>query len=110
MTHKTPDKLFDEFEKDILYDCHALVTRINRSPAAREIIRRGPAILKDVSTHLKDYKPPTTYELLGKQLKHAWGVLLSWLADEHHLKDKPTSQRDFPTWVNWAAQFPTHPA
>ncbi len=99
-------KLCDEFQASIRFDSHQVSTRTSRSIAGKEIRRRGAAILSDVGSFLRSYQWPSHCPEWDDDVKSAWGLLLSWLADELRLPGAPASQRDFESWVAWAEESP----
>lgn len=97
-------ELFKRFANDIIYNCHSLRASVSRSGAGRQIIADGPNILRDLATHLKDYKPSTEIEALADEVRHGWGILLSWMCEEHSLDREGIAQGDFNAWVAWVTK------
>jgi hypothetical protein len=94
-------ELVHRFENDIIFDCHSLAIKTSRSQSSKDIIREGPAALATITEHLKHFRAPKGAEVFDSELRHAWGILLSWLCKEHGLQNYPASQRDFNGWVGW---------
>ena len=94
-------ELIERFEKDIIFDCHAVWIRVSRSRAGKEILALGPSVLPDLAVRLEGYKLPEGQEAHSDSLKWAWSLLLSWLVKEHGLEGRPKLQADFDGWVKW---------
>lgn len=103
-------ELFERFAKDIIYDCHSLRARVSRSNAGKQILAVGPEIFNDLAQHLKDYKPPTQIEAIAEEVRYGWGILLSWMCEEHSLDRKGIAQADFNSWIKWLSDFIQVPA
>lgn len=68
--------LVDQFENDILYDCHSLSTRVSRSEAGKEISKLNPMELNLIRRYVKNHKVDTSYEGLRKEVEVAWEIVL----------------------------------
>lgn len=94
----TYSKLFEQFEKDIIFDCHSLRARVSRSDARRQMTAIGPGIFPELYLHLKNYQSQAK---IDEEVCHGWGILLSWFCEEHSLDRKEIAQDDFNSWVLW---------
>lgn len=103
MSEITHLNLFEQFESNLLYDCHSLAASINRSEAAKTIVQLGPQVLGELAAYLQAYTPRTKYPELEKKVQMGWRVLLVWLKDEHRLDDTPDSSH-LQDWVKWAEE------
>jgi hypothetical protein len=103
-------ELFESFENDILIGCHSLRAEVSRSPAGKKIIAAGQRIFSELALHLKDCKLPTEIEAIANDVRHGWGMLLSWLCENHRLDHKGIAQNDFDSWVKWLEDFTQAPA
>ncbi len=92
---------FGCFERDITYDCHSLRARVSRSEAGKQIMASGPKVFNDLAQHLRDLGPSAKIEAPTDEVRHGWGILLSWICEEHSLDRKGIIQTDFVSWVEW---------
>jgi hypothetical protein len=100
----TAEELIERFAKDIIYDCHSLRARFERSMAMRELVRRGPAVLGAISKFLKT---PIAEREAGDDLDWAFCSLLNQIGVHHlkkELKEAPDSQ-DVDGWASWAEKY-----
>lgn len=97
--------LFEKFENDIVFDCHSLRTKVSRSQSGKRIIAMGPKILRELAEYLKNWQPLSKIKELEDEEKHGWGILLSWMCEEHSLDRGGIAQNDFESWVKWTASF-----
>lgn len=93
--------LFKQFENDIVYDCHSLRAKVSRSRSGKLIILLGPKVLAELAIYLKNRQPPSKIKNLSNEVNHAWGILLSWMCEEHSLNRENIAQTDFQSWVKW---------
>jgi|ERR1035437_433157 hypothetical protein len=93
--------LFERFEEDIEFDCHSLRAKVSRSEAGKQIIVLGPRALKELASHLKGWRSPSQIHAISEEIKNGWGILLSWMCEEHSLERKGIAQSDFASWVGW---------
>jgi hypothetical protein len=94
---------FKRFEDDIAYDCHTLRAKVSRSEAGKKILSIGPKLMAELSDHLKAWRPPNEVTAISDEVKYGWGILLSWMCEEHSLDRMGIAQNDFPSWVRWTA-------
>ncbi|MFC1615084.1 hypothetical protein ACFL22_00810 [Patescibacteria group bacterium] len=100
MPAKIPE-LIQRFEKDILYDCHSLSARINRSDAQKELVEIGQGALRQIAEYLK---PKCTSD--ATELTVAWCTLLCYIeADIDPQKTGPELLDETQGWVDWAEKF-----
>lgn len=108
-------ELIYKFEGNIIYDCHSLTARFERSLAQRELLRRSEksarrskevlkAIIKRVS--LYQQLPASPILNLQEELNIAWAMLLNQIENRIDPdKTAPKSLRDTEGWLNWARRF-----
>lgn len=77
----TVEQLCERFDRDILYDCHSLIAREERSLAQKELLRRGRSALATVIVHLENHPKLTgrVPELSGllEDLRLGWVMVLN---------------------------------
>lgn len=102
----TEGGLCERFDKDILYDAHGLAQRINRSEAAKELMRRGRITLSAIADHLREHQ-----KLDEVDLRQAWHILLFWMADVV-APDSPHPEvlDETSDWIAWAEQHAIYEA
>ena len=74
----TIGELCEYFEGAILYDAHSFRARYCRSEGGRELKKRGPSAIEDITTHLI-----ATRENRSAEVKDAWTLLLNDICDAH---------------------------
>jgi hypothetical protein len=94
-------RLCEQYDRDILYDCHSLPSRIERSRAALSLRLNAfgalPTIIRHIETH-------TGLDKLD--LRRAWGKLLNLIEiDIDPAHGGPKSLDDTAGWLNWAKKF-----
>ncbi len=93
-------ELIEQFEKDIIYDCHNLGTRIRRSEALKSLVKTGQQALRPIINHLKENSPS------DPRLKNAWGSLLNLIEIEiDERKSGPQKLANTEGWIAWAEKF-----
>lgn len=101
MRKQSTGRLIEEFERDIVYDCHGFVLRFNRSDAQKELSRRGKSALRKIIKHLRQ-KPPSDF----MNLDIAWGRLLGNIETKIDLaRTGPELYTDIKGWMEWAERI-----
>jgi len=70
-------KLIKKFEDNMMYDCHSLRIRFERSQFQKELFERGQRSLRFIIEHLCQRKPIVAYPLLDEDVVLAWTMLLN---------------------------------
>jgi len=95
--NNTLEGLFERFENDMIYDCHQLGTRIERSEAKRLMEFRGRYVLGAIGAHLFSRFPNGEFNEVGEgywELFVAWIRVLYCIASEWRiLSDCPYSTK-----------------
>lgn len=97
----TDTQLCKQFDRDILYDCHSLPSRIERSEAAHGLRLNAYGALPTIIRHIE------LHEGLDKlDLRRAWGKLLNHIEiDLDPARGGPKSLDDTVGWIAWARKF-----
>ena len=101
----TPQGLIRQFERDILYDAHALLTRVRRSDAGKDLVSRGREVIGIIAAYLAAGKP---YEMktFDSDLRRAWGMLLAEFEQKiDPMRSAPQFYDHFPGWIAWAERM-----
>ncbi len=93
-------KLIKRFEEDILYDCHSMTSKINRSKARAEIIEEGPQNIKLIVEHIAQKKYTSQKDPQKNPLGTAWVLFLSWWAKDLKIYS-PQQTEEMSTWIKW---------
>ncbi|MBU1046344.1 hypothetical protein KKH36_01015 [Patescibacteria group bacterium] len=100
---KEVQKLIERFEKDIIYDCHSLRTRLSRSEAREKLNEMGRDALRPIIDHLKINSPKD-------ELAEAWNTLFAWIEkdiDPKRSGPKYVDSGEIINWIEWAEKFTT---
>lgn len=99
-------EIFEEFEREILYDCHSVRTKFNRSETKNEIIKKGRESLGPIVEYLSKNDIATRHPNITKdlivELDVAWGLLLTHIRYEFDKKGAYPSLHDMHSWIEWA--------
>ncbi len=94
-------QLCKQFDRDILYDCHSLSSRIERSKAAHSLRLNALGALPTIIRHIEKH---TGLDRLD--LRRAWGKLLNLIEiDIDPVHGGPKSLDDTVGWIAWAKKF-----
>lgn len=98
----TAEELVQKFINHMVYDCHGIVIRFERSWAMKELVRRGKAVLGTVAKYLSQ---PLEKRESSEELDWAFCYLLNLIGIHHlknELKEAPDSLKDVAGWTSWA--------
>ncbi len=101
ISEKSIAELIGLFEDDIVFGRGHIDTRIERSEAREELIKRGKSSMTDIAAHLKDFKHDPNGEVA-----YAWRSLLEEMRTVHGLRGEPRHYLVLDSWVEWMPPLP----
>ena len=83
----SPEIAVKDYFNEIRYDAHSLPTKVGRSAAGNELIRRGKSVLKAIGKEMKDNfsNPSVLTNALEKEMFTAWIYILAEIIIKHKL-------------------------